>query len=261
MPKAYECLEKTRDGNIVHIRLNRPALRNRFDETLHTEFVDALADLPEDANVAALVLSAEGDAFSAGGDLDMMLRANESKEMRLRLEVEGLAIVRRMLAVPYPVIAALQGHAIGLGATIVSLCDMVVAAKTVRIGDPHVAVGLVAGDGGIIGWSQAVGIMRAKRYLLTGDAIDAQTAWQIGLVTDLVETPDEALPAAMALAERICELPRGGVRGTKRAFNSMTSDLYMSAFELAFAIEMETLGGEELASAVTNAKRALQQRK
>jgi len=231
---------------VAHIRFIRPDLHNRFDELAHTEFPMALAFLAaREDDIAALVISAEGKSFSAGGDLDMMLRANASEELLQRIFREGEAIIDSLVDAPYPIIAAVQGAAIGLGASIIGCCDMVVASRGAKIADPHVVLGLVAGDGGVLGWSQSVGIMRAKRYLLTGDAIVAEDAYAMGLVTDLTDHPDEVLPAAMALATRIAKLPRGGVRGTKKAFARLSRDLYRAACELSTAYEMHTLRGEE----------------
>lgn len=240
-------------GEIAHIRFTRPDLLNRFDEALHTEFPLALASLQPRLDIAALIISAEGRAFSAGGDMEMILRANRSKPLRERLVNEAFAIVETLNAIPYPVIAAVPGAAIGLGASIIGCCDMVVAWREAKIGDPHVVLGLVAGDGGLMAWSQSVGIMRAKRYLLTGEAIDAETAFAMGMVTDLVDSPEDALPAAMALARRIVALPRGGVRGTKRAFGRLSRSLYMAAFEYSHAWEVDTLAGDEVRETVETA--------
>ena len=254
MGSRFECLEFSVEGAIAHIRFKRPDLLNRFDEALHEEFPRALQPLAGARDIAALVLSAEGKAFSAGGDLEMMLRANASADMRERLRDEALAIVEGLLALPFPAIAAVQGAAIGLGATIVTCCDIVVAWRQAKIADPHVILGLVAGDGGILGWTQSVGALRAKRYLLTGDRITAEQAFAMGLVSDLVDTPDEAMTVAFEIAARIAALPRGGVRGTKRAFSRLTRQIYGATFELSLAYEMEALGGAEVLDAVKAAR-------
>lgn len=249
----YESLTVSVADGVARIRFTRPDLHNRFDEILHAEFPRALAALPKGQDVAALIISAEGVSFSAGGDFEMIQRANGSKPLRDRLAEEGLAIIEGLLALPYPVIAAVQGAAVGVGATVMSCADIVVAWRGAKIADPHVRLGLVAGDGGILGWSHAMGIMRAKRYLLTGDALSAADAFTLGLVSDLVETPADVLPAAEKIAARVAALPRGGVRGTKRAFSRLMRDLYGAAFELSFAYEAETLGGAEVAAVIAAA--------
>jgi enoyl-CoA hydratase len=250
MTDDFACLSLSIDGAIAHIRLTRAEVNNRFDEALHGEFPRALAALRERDDIAALVLSAEGRHFSAGGDMHMMLRANRDAAMRERLVREGIGIVEGLLSLPFPAIAAVQGGAIGLGATVIGCCDIVVAARDARIADPHVVLGLVAGDGGIMGWSQSIGIARAKRYLLTGDRISGEDAHAMGMVSDLVDSAEEVLPAAQAIAAQIAALPRGGVRGTKRAFARLSRDLYAGAFELSFAYEMDTLAGDEVRTTV-----------
>jgi enoyl-CoA hydratase len=233
--------------SIAHLRFTRPELHNRFDELSHAEFPKALAMLnAREDDIAALVISAEGKSFSAGGDLEMMLRANTSPDLHKRIFREGAAIIDGLVDAPFPIIAAVQGAAIGLGASVIGCCDIVVAARGAKIADPHVVLGLAAGDGGIIGWSQSVGIMRAKRYLLTGDAVSAEDAYAMGLVSDLVDQPDDVLPTAMAIATRIAALPRGGVQGTKKAFAQLSRDLFGAACELSTAYEMQTLRSDEL---------------
>jgi len=162
------------------------------------------------------------------------------------LKREALDIVDGLIDMPVPVIAAVQGNAIGLGATVLACCDMVVATRKVRVADPHVLIGLAAGDGGILGWSQSVGLLRAKRHLLTGEAVTGEQAHAMGLVTDLVDTADECEPAALALAKKVAALPRGGVAATKRAFALLTRDVYRPAFALSLDLEMETLASEEV---------------
>jgi enoyl-CoA hydratase len=129
--------------------------------------------------------------------------------------------------------------------------DAVVAAKSARISDPHVVIGLAAGDGGCVAWPLHVGLLRAKRYLLTGDRLTAEDAHRIGVVTDLVETPAEALPAARALAARIAALPPLAVQATKRTLNQVFRNRLEEVFELGLAYEMDTFVSEDLVEAIT----------
>lgn len=246
MSSEFTCLALDIEDAVAHIRLIKPEVHNRFDDVLHSEFPRALAQVAQEQLAAALVISAEGKSFSAGGNLDAVLVAHRSLEVRERLRREALGIVNGLVNLPIPVITAVQGAAIGLGASVVTCSDIIVAWKDAKIADPHVKLGLVAGDGGVLGWSQGMGVMRAKRYLLTGDTITGAEAHTMGLVSDIVDNPEDALPAAMALAGQIAALPRGGVRGTKRAFARLSQDLYGAAFELSLAYEMETLAGDEV---------------
>jgi enoyl-CoA hydratase len=144
----------------------------------------------------------------------------------------------------------MQGPAIGLGATVALACDAIVASRNVQIADTHVVAGLVAGDGGCLVWPEAVGMLRARRHLLTGDPLSAEEAHAMGLVTDLVDEPDQVLPAALALAERIAALPPLAVQGTKRALNRLTQARADEVLGASLAYERETLASEDLIEAL-----------
>ena len=210
-----ETLSFAIDGPVGEITLTRPELLNRFDVALHRDFTELLLELRGRRDLRAVVLASTGKCFSAGGDFDLMLAARADIDVRTNLMDEGRLMFRLLADLALPVVVAMQGDAIGLGATVALSCDAIVASRTAAISDPHVAVGLVAGDGGCVVWPAAVGMLRAKRYLLTGDRLTAEEGWAIGLVTDLVDGPDDALPAARALAARIAALPPLAVQGTK----------------------------------------------
>lgn len=249
---AFETLRLSIEDGVAEIRLARPDLLNRFDMPAHVEFVEALEQVANDVPaIRVLILSAEGRAFSAGGDFEEMLAANASKAIRNDMAKYAKSVFYGVAELPIPVISAVQGAAVGLGATIATLSDIVVASRGAKIADTHVNVGLVAGDGGIISWSQSIGVNRAKRYLLTGDFITGEQAYQWGLVTELVDTPDEALPRARAIAERIAALPSKGITGTKRAFSRITSLIAGQVLSPGLEFEMEAMASPELVETVT----------
>ena len=247
---SYQSLQITFNDGIARLKLMRPEMLNRFDERLHEEFTLAIEEIGAQPDVAALLISAEGKVFSAGGDFDMIGKSHEQQDLRDKLVSETTRIYEGIMSFTFPVIAAVAGSAIGFAATLVSLADIVVAARQARIADPHVVLGLVAGDGGIIGWSQSVGINRAKRYLLTGDYIIGEQVYEIGLVTDLVDEPDEVEAAAERIAARIASLPRAGVAGTKKAFARLSRLYAGDVFKLALDYEMETLSDPDVLNAV-----------
>jgi enoyl-CoA hydratase len=177
--------------------------------------------------------------------------ANADVATRLRIVDDGRRLLAALHDLPQPLVVALHGAAIGLGATVVLAADAVVAARSATLADPHVQLGLVAGDGGCLVWPQAVGMLRARRHLLTGDPVEAEAAYAMGLVTDLVDTPDEAVPAARALATRIAALPPLAVQGTKRALNRVTQQRAGEVVDLAFAHEETTLASADLLEAIT----------
>jgi enoyl-CoA hydratase len=247
---ADDALTLRTDGHVAEITLTRPELHNRFDDQLHVQLTQVLDSVRRDDKVRAVVLASTGKTFSAGGDFEIMRAANADVTTRLRIVDDGRRLLDALISLPQPLVVALHGAAIGLGATVVLTADAVVAARSATISDPHVQMGLVAGDGGCLVWPQAVGMLRARRHLLTGDAVAAEDAHAMGLVTDLVDTPDEVLPAAQALAARIAALPPLAVQGTKRALNRVTQQRAGEVVEVSLAHEETTLASSDLLEAI-----------
>lgn len=231
---------------VAEIALTRPDVLNRFDHALHEAVIPTLEGLARDPEVRAVVLTSTGKAFSAGGDFAMMQEAHDDPAVRQSLVTDARRLVNAFLGLPQPVVAAVQGAAMGLGATVALCCDAVVAARRAALADTHVNVGLVAGDGGCLVWPAAAGMLRARRHLLTGDPLDAETAFTLGLVTDLVDSPDEAAPAARAIAERIAALAPLAVQGTKRALNRVSAQRAGEVLDLSLANEERTLASDDL---------------
>ena len=248
---SFQCLKLTMEDGIAELRFSRPELLNRFDEQAHEDFITALRHLATlDHVMRVLVLSAEGRVFSAGGDFEEMLKANGCETARARMTRDARDVLNAMLDFPVPIISAVQGAAIGLGATIATLSDLVVAWEGAKIADTHVNVGLVAGDGGVFAWSQAIGAARARRYLLTGDVLTGEEAHALGLVTDLAQDVADVLPTARALAERIRALPPKGVNGTRRTFAALTRARMAESFELGMSLEMAAMASADLRTMV-----------
>lgn len=245
-----ETLTLAVEGSVAEVTLTRPEVLNRFDFDLHRELTEVLLELRGRSELRAVVLASSGKVFSAGGDFELMLACRSDTALRARTVDEGRLLFSLLVDLPVPVVAALQGDAIGLGATVALACDAVVASRTARISDPHVAVGLVAGDGGCVVWPQAAGILRAKRHLLTGDPLPAADAFAMGLVTDLVDGPDEVLPAARALADRITGLPPLAVQGTKRALNRVLQQRAGEVLDLSFSLEAAAMCSDDLVEAI-----------
>jgi enoyl-CoA hydratase len=237
------------DG-IAQVTLCRPEQQNRFDNQLRTELTDAFLELARRRDVRAIVLAAQGDVFSAGGDFEFMQEMRANPVLRSTLIAGAKVLVDALLALPQPVVAAVQGAAVGAGANIALACDLVVVNREVRIADPHVRIGLVAGEGGCVWWPQSIGLHRARRHLLTGDPIDGETALAYGLVTDLVDTPEEVLDAARSLATKIAALPPLAVQGTKRSLNHVAQLRTAEILELSLALENETLSSADLLEAI-----------
>jgi enoyl-CoA hydratase len=246
----YKSIRYEIDGHLVRLTLNRPELLNAIDDEMHNDLLSVLLEIRGEPEIRAVLFGAEGKAFSAGGDLNEVASLQADLAKRTRMCETGLRIIHALLDIPVPIVVALHGDAMGLGASIVLGCDIIVASRTARIADPHVKVGLVAGDGGCLFWPASVGMHRAKRYLLTGDLMPAEDAWKFGLVTDLVDTPEECLPAARKIAERITGLPPIAVRGTKRSLNALLKSRAREAFDLSMAYELQSGGSEDILEAV-----------
>jgi enoyl-CoA hydratase len=250
MSPNFETLRVAFDGAIACLTLNRPEKGNAFDADMHREFPEALALIEANQDIRVMLLMGEGKTFSAGGDFSFIRQLRSETILREQSFDEGMAIVERMANMRVPIITAVHGHAMGIGATLVALSDISVAWKDAKIADPHVQIGLVAGDGGVIGWSSAIGFNRAKRYLLTGEALTGAQAHALGLVTDLADTAEEAKAQARALAEKIAALPPIAVQGTKRAFNALAAVRNGDAQRVAFEEEHIALMSDDLEEAM-----------
>jgi enoyl-CoA hydratase len=215
---AFATILLERRERLLVVTLNRPEAMNAFDLVMHDELPQALAFARDDAGSDVIVLTGAGRAFSAGGDLDHIAR-NAAEPERFDHEVEqARAIVTTLLDIDKPVVCRLNGHAVGLGATIALFADIVIADDRAKIGDPHVALGLVAGDGGAIIWSARIGLARAKEYLLTGELLTAGRAAEIGLINHAV--PAEDLDARIdALCDKLLAGAQAAIRMTKRLTN------------------------------------------
>ncbi|MET4431734.1 MULTISPECIES: enoyl-CoA hydratase/isomerase family protein [unclassified Mycolicibacterium] len=226
-------------GSVRTVTLNRPDWMNAVNQDLHSALADVWAELRDDDEVGAVVLTGAGKAFSAGGDMDFLGRMSTDPDFRYRNMAEARRIVTELLAFPKPVIAAVNGPAVGLGCSLAVMSDVVFMSERAFLADPHVTLGIVAADGGVLAWPLVMSMLRAKEYLLTGDRIDAATAERLGMVNHVV-APDMVLPSAHALARRLAQQPKQALRDTKRALNMHMSAAIGNVIDFAFSAESET---------------------
>lgn len=236
--------------HVAEIRLNRPDLLNRFDMLLHRELTDVLAELAANDDVLAVVWSSTGRAFSAGGDTEVMLEAAGNLSHRMHMIDEGRQLFRAFADFHKPLIVALTGNSYGLSTSMILLADSIVTTPAMEFSDPHVRMGLVAGDGGTTAWPTAMGMIRSKRHLLTGDALNGRDAWRLGVVTDLVDSVEEIVPVAHKIAQRIAKLPPLAVQFTKRALNKAVMARADEVLDLSFYLEGLSFGSDDLQEAV-----------
>lgn len=236
-PAKYpETLRLDLTDNVLTITLNNPAMRNavipEMDEALTRVFWDADAD-PE---VRVVVLAAEGKAFCAGGDIGAMLAGIEDVNNFIAGCRNGKRFLQAMLDCDKPIVSRVQGDAIGLGCTLALFADIVVASENARFGDPHVNVGLVAGDGGAIIWPKNVGYAAAKYFLLTGDLISASEAKSMGLIAKV--TSQEDLDSEVTrLVDKLNNGSQRAISFTKHVLNIGLRQLFASAVDAGFATE------------------------
>jgi enoyl-CoA hydratase len=240
----FETLRVERRGALLEVTIDHPRSElNAVDATLHDELVRLFAALRREPEARAVLLTGSKRAFCAGGDFAWLgeLRGLERLEPLRR---DARALIWDLLDVELPIVAALNGPAVGLGASIALLCDAIWMADTATLADPHVRVGIVAGDGGAAIWPLVLGPARAKEFLLTGDPLDAATAERLGLVNRVVPAA-ELLPAARAFAERLADGAPLAVRYTKLAVNQWVKSAANLAFDLSTALEIVTFQSED----------------
>lgn len=215
---TFDTLRLTRQGRRLTIAMNRPEVLNAVNTRLHQELIDAFVFAARDEGSDLVVLTGEGRAFSAGGDLEQMERVIADPALFDSEVRDAKLLIFALLDIEKPLIARVNGHAVGLGCTLALFCDVVFAAESARIGDPHVSVGLVAGDGGAVIWPQLLGFARAKEFLMTGDLLTAPRAEAIGLINHAV--PDADLDARVdAFCDRLLAGATEAIRWTKVTVN------------------------------------------
>ena len=238
------------DGPVRIIRLNRPDDLNASNHELHEALAALFAQLDADRDARAAVLTGNGRAFSAGGDFEYLDELTKDDALRQQTMASGRRIVETMVRCRVPIVAAVNGPAVGLGCSLVALCDVVYMAESAHLADPHVLLGLVAADGGPITWPLLTSLQLAKEYALTGDRIPAARAAQIGLANHVV--PDgEVVEQALACAHRIAKLPQRAAEDTKRILNMHLERAVLATLDFALTAEDRSFTSPELRANIT----------
>ena len=242
----------TADGPIRVVTLNRPDDLNGANRTLHQALAKVWTDIAGDADARVVIMTGSGSTFSAGGDFGYMQENIDDTAMRTQTMLEARAIVRGIVRLPIPVIAAVNGPAVGLGCSLAILSDLVLMSDNSFLADPHLRMGLVTGDGGMA-WPALTGLLRAKEYLFLGQKILPHKAVEFGLASRVVAA-DNLMAEAMNLANRLATVPPTALRDTKLGLNSYIEAQLENGFEIAFKGEEASMGSPEHAAAVAAAR-------
>jgi enoyl-CoA hydratase len=246
----YQELQLEFEGRLLTITLNRPEARNAFTEGMHLELEALWQDIAIDDQVGAVILTGAGDrAFSAGGDVKRMNR-QATGERFVRSLVGPKRILANMLEVEQPIIAAVNGDAVGLGASVALSADIIVASERARFADTHVKVGVVAGDGGVVAWPLMMGIHKAKELLLTGDWLHAPDAARYGMINYCLPF-EEVMPKAREIGLRLANGPTWAIRWTKTSINKIVRERLNLVMDTSLATEYLAMQTEDHKEAVS----------
>ena len=242
----YEFLKVDVADRVATITINRPDSLNAVNNVVHHELEQIWLDVRSDHDINAIILTGAGRAFCAGGDVKGMaegsLTSSTGKKGKGRgrgpiAASNGRRLVDNMLDVEQPIIGAINGDAIGLGATLALLCDITVVSEKARFADTHVKVGIVAGDGGALIWPLLIGPHRAKEFLMRGNFINGAEAGRIGMVNYAV-APEEVLPKARELAQELADGPTWAIRWSKLSVNKWLKQQSNLIMDASLAYEM-----------------------
>lgn len=237
-----EPIVTTRSGNVVTWTLNRPDTRNPISESDVIDTLEAaVRAVNADQSVRAAIITGAGTAFSSGGNVKHMrnregMFGGTPAELRQGYRHGIQRIPLSLYHCEVPTIAAVNGPAIGAGCDLALMCDMRIASTTARFAESFVKVGIVPGDGGAWFLPRAIGLARANEMTFTGEAIDAATALEWGLVSQVVE-PDSLLDAATELANRVAANPPQILRMTKKLLREGQQQSLESLLELSAAMQ------------------------
>lgn len=246
----FKALKVKQSGPRLTLTLANPPF-NAMTPAIHSDLADIMPVIASDTSVRVVVLTGEGDVFCAGGDINKMIGDLEARDFSNwgASMNEARRILLGFLDLDKPIVARVNGHAMGLGATLALFADIAVMSTKARLADPHVQVGLTAGDGGALIWPLLAGYARAKRYLLTGDRLTAQQCLDFGMVAE-VAAPDELDGVVDSLVAKLAGLSPLALSSTKRAINMPLLREAVASMDAHLGLETFCkIGGEHLEAA------------
>ena len=223
-------------SGVLLITINRPEVLNATNARLHWELTQVWLTVDADPETRVAVVTGAGKAFSAGGDLDLVEEMAGNADAAARTMREASDLVYNIVNLDKPVISAINGVAVGAGLVVALMADVSIIAETARFTDGHTRLGVAAGDHAAILWPLLCGMAKAKYYLLTADFIDGREAERIGLVT-MCLPPDQVMPKALEVADRLARGSQISIQWTKRALNNWLRQAG-PIFDQSLALEM-----------------------
>ena len=250
---AYKRLKFDHPGErILRITLDTPGRLNAVDEVMHDELGAVWRDIDADPEVSCAIITGAGDAFSAGGDLEMVEKIIDGFEDRARAWKEARDLVYNIINCSKPIVSAMTGPAVGAGLVAGLLADVSIVGKSAKIIDGHTRLGVAAGDHSVIIWPLLCGMAKAKYYLLTCDALSGEEAERIGLVSLCVED-DVLQETALKVAQKLANGAPSAIRWTKYALNNWLRMMGPS-FDASLALEFMGFSGPEVKEGVASLK-------
>ena len=250
--QRYEAFPSLRferpDDGILRVILSAPEKRNAVDEQGHRELTYVWDAIDQDPETRVAVITGDGDAFSAGGDFDLVLAIADDFATRARVFREARDLVYNVIDCSKPIISAMRGPAVGAGLVVGLLADVSIASRTARIIDGHTRLGVAAGDHAAIVWPLLCGMAKAKYHLLTCEPLSGEEAERIGLVSLCVDD-DDLLKTAYDVARRLAAGSQSAIRWTKHALNHWYR-AFGPAFEASLALEFLGFDGPDLREGV-----------
>jgi enoyl-CoA hydratase len=243
--KAFPSLELDRPAeHVLRLTLRAPGRLNAVSGTMHRELAEIWKTIADDDQTRAIVVRGADGAFSAGGDLDLVLEIANDQATRLRVFHEARDLVYNVINCPKPIVSAMTGPAVGAGLAVGLLADISIATPEARIVDGHTKLGVAAGDHAVIVWPLLCGLAKAKYHLLLCEPLDGAEAERIGLVS-LCVPADELEDRALAIASRLAAGSQPAIRHTKLALNNWLR-LAGPSFDASLALEFLDMSGPDV---------------
>lgn len=244
----YTTMKVERKEKIAIITLNRPEVMNAIAKEGHTELINIFVDLDKDEEVNAAIITGAGRAFSAGGDIEYMKAIQKDPSVGPKMH-EPKQLIENLVALRKPIIAAINGPCTGLGSVVALHCDIILAAENVRIGDLHVGVGMVAGDGGCVIGPLQMSMCKAKELLMGGGMVKAEDAERLGMINKVVPQ-DKLMEEAWKWAKQFADGAIQAIIWTKVLLNKIIQERVNLIMDASIAFEYHSMRMEDHQEAV-----------